>query len=1152
MTVTVSRGNLVSFLEDRAPDEAALDYSPNGLCLLLGETGVRNLRSTLVSRGHVPGAIAHLETVQSAARELSDRWGNHRVLPDSVTRRLLESVVDDARAGDAPPALQEVVATVGDRWNDDLYETLLGELGTYWRMTDAGAAHALLADVVETIDDPYAAHRTERTLTAFSALDTLLTERTDRLPDDLYLSESHLIRQARDSVASRWSAVYYDVDWIAIASVKVIDSGILQFLRALTELPDAPDIHCFFNAGTCEQMAERFEQAGIELSEPPAAAQPSPDEEIDGLITAATTGQATDASTDGVAFVEAPDRRRELEQVARRISQGCADPETDQTPGDFLVVVREATPYESTLSDVFSSHGLPFHVEAQHPVAQVVAYRMVKATFDLIEADATDRRIEYHEVVAPIRLGFCTLDDTPGDWPVDDAAFLDIEERLHDLQLHDGGPRTVTDWRRVVDQLADDRGGPWLQVQEFLSWVDDRSATPPVDGSTVETLLDGIVEAHLAHTAGQPVRSSSGPGVDTTRTDVGRKHDTALAREAVLDGLVKVRQYYNYLLDLDLAEPSWAFAAQALGETLGSDQYAVPNRDGNAVRVVIPANTYFLETEHTYVVGLGADEFPASPARPTFLHERFYEAAWELSKSREDVEAALLYAPSREETFQRELDDYEATVRSTRKQLTLSRHAHDADGDEVAWSPFVDAIATDRDVDDPDYHRIRQSQWLPGPGWYGDWQATTAHAPMRDRLRLAVHHLREGVTGDTFNPRLSTEAVTDEATLIRLLLSVDGDDYAAVGAGHRRFSSPLTRVTVDAEEGAFDGPHDLASLVGDSVRSHEIDLFNHCELKYYFYQLFFSRDGAVPDRDSWPTTETPAAATLYPTLPTVLASHYAPEPFRRSMAAIVRDHLPARQADLAAFDDVGELRAAFDEWRETDDRLEESVFQTLVAEYATVEQELAAGIDREWAWVDGDDREVVIGGHSVRLPLHRVDRIGGDGGTLFPVFASARPGAARIAVKNCWQQSNAGIRGEATDTVCASCGNRDRCDVTTKGVIDSRLRARTVTDDTVGGLVVDRFQSAPNGRQGFYRNDGRFEPTDHERYLDPLDGGDWTIRERHWERDLEATLDTMSPDDGKITYSVDREFVKNGGCEGCVFRDLCMVPYHLDEERGES
>lgn len=1155
MVVTVSRGELLPFLMDRATLESSgLAHNPDGLCLLVGETAIRNLRSALVSQGIEPESVAQFETVQSVARELSGQWGSPRVIPESVKRRILVSIVEDARTGDAPRSLCELVDSVGDQWDDGLYETLMGELETYWRMTDAGSDHGMLADVVETVDDPYASHRTERSLSAFAALDTMFTERTEETDGDLYLSESHLVRDARTTVAHRWDEAYGDLDWVAMASVKAIDNSVLRFLRELAGTSDVPDIHCFFNAGTCDRMASRFEQVGIELGDPPDTAQPDTLDRTATLVTAAADGQVPERSIDDVSFVETPDRHREVEQVARQISKHCEDPESDQTPSDFVVVVREASPYRSTLRDVFTSHGIPFHIESQQPVAQVIAYRMVKATVDLVAAEADGTPVEYHDIVAPIRLGFCAVDGSSGPWPLDDAAFLDIEERLHAIQAGQSGVQSVADWRAHVSQLADERGGAWRQVEQFLAWVGELADSTPHEGETVSELLRELTEEYIANTAGDPIRHSPGPGVDTTRTDVGKSHQTHLAREAVLGGLAKVRRYYDYLLELSLATPSWSLAAQALGEALGQDQYGVSNRDGNAVSVVIPANTYFLEEDHTYVLGLGSGEFPRGSPRPIFLHERFYEAAWELTERRDDADSALLHAPSSEEAFQRELDDYEATLRTAQGELTLSRHRKDADGDEVAWSPFVDAVATGRDETESDYRRIRQSQWLPGPGWYGDWPATTTRAPMRDRLRLALHHLKEGVRGETFVPRLTTEAVDGEGTLIRLLLSVDGDAYTAIEPGYRRFSSPLTTITVDRSEAAFEPPHSLESIVGEPARAHEVDLFDHCELKYYFYQYFFSRDGATAQRDDWSATETPDAANLYPKLPTLLTSHYAPSTYRESMAAVVGDHLPNRQPDLAAFDDIGELRTAFDQWREEDGTLDESVFQTLVSEYFAVEQERAADIERDWQWIEGADRDVTVGEYEVRLPPHRIDTVGGEAGARLPVFASARPGASRVATKNCWQSpTDTGLRGETCETVCGSCGRRERCSVTTKGVLDSRIRSQTVSNDVQGAIVVDRFGSAPSGRQGFYRDDGRFSPVDQERHLEALNGPRWLKRSKDWETDLESTLDRMLPGDGNtLSYEVDREFVENGGCEGCEFRSLCMIPSHFDEEASQS
>ncbi|WP_224333530.1 hypothetical protein [Haloprofundus halobius] len=1157
MSVTVSQGSLLTFLENEASGSRNIRTTGNGLCLLIGETAIRNLRSALISRSIEPKQVAELETLQNVARTLLEEWSRPRVLNERVKGRLVKATIEAAREGEGPSAIRYLAERVGSEWDDDTYDALIGELETYWRSTDAGSDHDYVRSVIETMDDPYGKYRSKKALEAFDALHSVLQRRTEALPEGVYLSESHLIKRARERLEQRWETVFSYVDWIAVGSIKALDNGALRFITELVSLPNGPDVHFFFNEGTSELMRDRIQRAGVCLDSPPEEAlEGTSPAFVDSLIQSASTGQQPVDSIDAIDFVEAPDARREFEQVAREIERRCDQPHSALTPGDFLLVVREVTPYLSTLEDVFTTHELPFHVEAQRPTAQVIAYRLVKATLDLVAASAEKDLVTYHDLVDPLRLGYCPLSDAPGSWPVDDASFLELEERLHGIQSEYGNVleeatdgRTVSEWESVVDEIATERGGVWHQLLYFLDWVLELGAESPENGTPVETVLRGLVEEHLMHTAGAAVRSSSGPGVDTTRTDVDEKHPTYRAKKAVLDKLAKVRQYYNYIVDLELGSPGWELAAQALGETLGTDQYSVPNRDGNAVRVVIPANTYFLDAEHLFIVGLGADEFPSQQPNPTFLHERFYEAVWEYSKSSEDEVAPFLYVPAREEVYQRELDDFEATLRATKRSVTFSQHYRDADGDEVTWSPFVDAVATAYSDDDSQHRRIRLSQWLPGPGWYGNWMETTNRATMRDRLRLAVHHLREGVVGEAFYPRLSSESIADGETLIRLLLSVDGEEYEDVKPLHQRFSSPQLNVTVATDESTFDGAVSLFDIVGNPVRAHEVDLFSQCQLKYYFYQFLFSVDGTTLTRDSWPTSESPYAQKLFPSVPAVLQNHYAPQSYREAMGRLIRQYLPDRQADLGVYADVSALRADFQSWNENDVALSESVFQTLVGEYLTVTQEVSRGVVRQWEWVEGEEREVSIGDHTVLLPAHRRDVITNNDDSEISVFGSARQGGARAALKNCWSNDRDGaLRGERSSDVCQSCGKRERCTIPTKGVLDTRARATAVATNQLGALILDRYQSSPSGRQGFVRDDGRFEPAPHEQNLERINASMWSMRTNRWGRDLRRLLDEMSVNpDGTVEYSVGREFVENGGCEGCVFRDLCLVPNHFDE-----
>ncbi|WP_254863110.1 hypothetical protein [Halovivax gelatinilyticus] len=1103
---------------------------------------MRNLREGLIERGVQPSQVAEYETLQSVSRSLLDQRynGDPRILNQRVAERLLRSVVEDAQAEDAPTALRALIGSIGDTWDDELYETLGTELDRYWRATDAGNDHERLAEATARLDDPFACHRNKRALAGLAALTAVLRDRTDPLPPEVFLSESHLTRAARDVLQEEWNRHFGDVEWVAVGTIKSVDNTMLRFFRELDDLEDGPELRFFFGVGSRERLADRFRRTGIDVR---IASLESSNTSFfaENLVEAAVEGSRPDGIPDEVRFLDAPDRRREVERVARDIASNVR--EGSVTPGEHLVIPRETREYEAIIDDVFTTYGLPYHIESDRPLAQVVAYRFLKATVDLIAAAAKGDAVSYHDVVDPLRLGFCPLEDAPGDWPLDDASFLLLEERLHAITT--GARlerRTVDEWRKSALE-REGESEVWRQVVYFLSWALERAESAPVKGEEVTTLLDGLCQQHVVHVADAPVRRSGGPGVDTTRTDVIRKHPSHLA-ERVADELAGVGSYYDYLRDLDLAEPGWDLAAQALGDVVGRSQYATSNADGNAVRVVIPANTYFLSAKRAYLLGVGAGEFPAQHPTPTFLHDALSQTVQQYA-SEGPTDASPLYLPGGEAMYRRELDDYEAAVRTATEGITISRHARDSSGDRVSWSPFVASLTDVLDEADRGYERVRQSHWLPSETHHRDRADVTDTGPMRDRLRLLSYHCERDSTGAVFRP--SDGAIESETDAIRLLSNADGPVYRSQIAPRReRFRHPKTTVTVSADEPAFEGDLSLADVVGAPIRPHEVDLMGQCDLKYYFYQFLVARDGPELNRDDWPEEESPYARELYPTVPAVVGNHYVPPSYRRAVEQLVTTHLPNRQADLGAYDDVAALRSDFEMWLGEDDELDESVFQALVGEYLTVTQELESGIDRSWSW-RGEQR-VEVGDHKLVIPPHRVDTIS-DIDDPVPVFQSGRQGGARAALKHCWTGT---LRPERAERVCWSCERLDQCSIPTKHSIDTRARASAI-DEAGGAFLLDRYASGPNGRQGFLLGDD-IELVPHEQYVRTNGSTIFEKRTDMWREELEELLDSMTPENETVTYAVSEEFVNNGGCEGCSFRDLCGVPTRdgADESGGED
>jgi hypothetical protein len=242
---------------------------------------------------------------------------------------------------------------------------------------------------------------------------------------------------------------------------------------------------------------------------------------------------------------------------------------------------------------------------------------------------------------------------------------------------------------------------------------------------------------------------------------------------------------------------------------------------------------------------------------------------------------------------------------------------------------------------------------------------------------------------------------------------------------------------------------------------------------------------------------------------------------------------------------VSDLRDDLLDWIDADN-ISNSVIQPVLSEYLAVSQENNAGIERSWEWVD---RSIItLNDNDVVIPGHRVDSFP-QRGSYLPVWYTGQPSTAKIATKRCWQGS--GVNPPDDREVCRSCGAREYCDYDAKNILDHRLKtARFSTSNFEGVMFQDPYRTAPSSRQGVVvgSNNSIPEEIPHEANLEQVSDGDWDNWDDHWETAINMNANQMSDTDSTIEYSVSDRFVAEGGCDGCVFRDLCQVPFQ--DERG--
>ena len=1122
VSVTVSYGSLLSFLDSRVDREADPTDQPTGLCLLAGSIVGDNLGTALSRRG-VPTASTEISTIEATATTLLDR--HHRrhaadaaavgVLDQPICEALVVDAITSAADSNSDSESLDAVADLlsGFDWTGrpTLRDTLWRELDRYFRMTDAGRDHAAAVAVADELaaSDPYAGSRSRQALTAFKQLHTALQQRTADLPETAYLSRSHLVAAAREVLSTEWAACFPDVEWVAVDTISVLDNPTLRLFETLATLDDGPDLYVFgADAGAGPTLHERLASTSLdpELIE---GDEPVDRPHVAGLMNT-VQGTPPDSLPD-VEFIEAPDGRRELDHIAGRIRDltGMVDggdgSQPATTPGEIVVAAKDVIPYRSRMRDVFTSHEIPTHIEARQPLMQTVPYRYLRALFELVAAVAEGDPVTARDLVDPLRLGFCPPDATDG-WPVDGETVAGIERRL---DAGGGGGeegQPFGDWTEAI--RATSRSDEWPALVAFVDWLETTAEEPPESGAEVVDLIESLLDGHLTTHTGSPVRQPTGPGIDTRRTALGAAHDSHVV-DRLRGEADRVGGYVDRAVETGLDEPGWQLTADAVTNVCGGAAYWPREVDGNAVRIVNAANAHYLDADYVFVIGLAAEEFPAERSQPSFFHDGFYAAVRETAGGAGNEPAAYLHAPTDRSQFAGDTDEFRAAVAAASEGVWCCRQYRSTEGEPVAWSGFVDAYTAGANEE---IHRIGMDEWLPTGGNEpidrGDPTAVSRTSTPRDRLRLLAATFPDGIESGPVSTGRSAAALADREGIVDLLSRADGEAVTTeIEPRRRRYrGEDLRSVTVRPDDVPASADRSLVDLAGPPVRLHELDLYAHCQLLYYFDQYLSDRSS---DRDR--ASDLPAPfGDRYPAAAVTNG-------LRRLLTST--DRLADRQAALGQYDDIGTFRDQLVSWIERDPALDGSLMQPLLGEYQAVQQELAAGIAREWRWEPASTIE--IGGYEVRVPGHRVDVLP-ESDLSIPVWYTASEGIARALVD--WSMA-------AASSVTAR---------------DHRLLAAAEGVDTFAGcLVCDPTSAAATAPQGVVVGDDLNPLPDsvpEASNLTRIGRTDWEQRREQWVEAAATALGSMTAAGEPITYRVSESFVDDGGCRGCDYRELCGVP----------
>jgi ATP-dependent helicase/nuclease subunit B len=1181
MTLRLRAGDFEHFLRQRASDTPAIPApEPEGLCLLPDRLYRENLREYFDREGIQTAPLAQLTTIETlASKLLAPTDEPEYILDGGIQDRLVEDMflaadpsVDDPAQEELDPngLLEEyerdAIVDLADRLpyaEQETRDAFRDELDDYFRLTDATADVEVAVTVLKEIDSRFAKRQTARAMAAFRGIERLTDARLSEFPTTRQQSQSHLVTAAREHVSTQWPVQFDHVEWIAVAGISVFDNPVLRFLATLAAEPASPDVHVFSDAGSLEYNVARFEALAIE-TEVPDRGETSYGSRFDSAaarsLFSATQGEVDDVP-ENVSFIEAPTDQRAVERVANDVRTLLQD---SVRPREILIVAPDAGSYKPVAENAFETIEVPLYVQTRRPYANIPAYRCLRSFVENVEAVASETPLTYGELVDPLRLGYCPRGAHGSRWPIPGREFTKIEQELHRTQqFHNRGPDRYEDqpvpfekWRDLIEGIPG-WTADWAAVEEYLDDIESLADTAPNDGSELADLFGSYLGTYVFQTVDHRRALYRGPAIDTTRTAITERHPSSLA-EQVRAGLDDVASHYDRVLELFGRSGSWEEVGRAFSTVLGSGAYGKSHLDRNAVALVDAGNADFREASHVFFLGMNADEFPAEPPTPTFLHSEFRQAVYEAAST---GDYPYLHLDSRATRYGTSLDAYQTALSAAARgaKLSLFHTYRDERGNSVSWSPFVDLfdVEGERSETAPLVDRVAVGEWLPQPRDGGNaagtagsatesWEDVRARIAPRERLRTLLYHAHRG------RPELAP-AIT-EADVQTLVDGVDPTPLVdRILPRLERYQRPPLDVEIDVDEPAFDETS-LSTVTGTPHQTHELDLNAQCGLKYYFYQFLYNYEGGEPSRDEIPKYYASAPHYRLGELPYLIRENYADPRYVEKWRRIVEELLPERQSStngLAQFDDDDELRT----WVLEQDGFEEydlnTIYENLRGERRLVEQELAADVTRDWVWRRGG--EVTIEVHDLTVPAYRADIVTeGDSEYTIPVFFTRFTNRASSALKTCrtqpiWEAD------ERTGTICIDCDRGDDCAFHSKYVVDHRMLAGQAHESDglgrkVAGIGMQEQFAGPedgarvvtiqnNYEQKFrpFDADGSFEQFAIRGYPQS-----WTEKVDQWKENFTSAAGSLGGE--TVTLSANERLVQTDECLDCVYRDLCMVP----------
>ena len=376
------------------------------LVLLPGDIAARNFSYAALGAG-TPSEAFLTSTLEDLALDILDpfRLKGWRILERPALMRLIVEIIRQSSSG----SLADLSRLPLD--NPEVQETLLDEFEEYLRCCDVDSLQSQLVERAKALEDPFARGNSLLSIEAFRTLEQMLRTRVASTQPQVLLSRSHLLRRAGERLPDDWPEKYANsIGELFVASISIVDASALKFLMIISEMGNqlsskVLDVRIFQGKGTYTHLLTRLTKAGVKVKEEGERESPK--------------SPSARAILDGGGkslpdFIAAPERRREVEAVARRVHKLLA---AGVHPSEILLVARDSGRYVELVNEILPAYGIPCYIQTRRPFAHLPPYRFVKSTLDLIAKISESQELDWPDITDPLRLGFC-LPGGGRSWPL--------------------------------------------------------------------------------------------------------------------------------------------------------------------------------------------------------------------------------------------------------------------------------------------------------------------------------------------------------------------------------------------------------------------------------------------------------------------------------------------------------------------------------------------------------------------------------------------------------------------------------------------------------------------------------------------------------------------------------------------------------------